>query len=368
MHGELKAGCLPRSSVLPPTGGLSGSGGGGQSAPAVSVAAVPAPSVLGTISGGAPPAGAVSAANAQGSGSKVSQINLTAPIGSANTGASNSPGHGMALRIDVVNLSVNYGSKKILRNIFFSVLPNEAWAVLGSSGGGKSTLLKAMTGQLPYNEGSVLYAQNKYEQLPLGSVGYVPQDDIVHQSLKVDTALYYGALLRLSAVYPGESEEGLRKLAQEAVALAIGQVELTGQKNLRISKLSGGQRKRVSVALELLTSPGALFLDEPTSGLDPALEGRMTKLFCRTAHQNNCTVMLTTHSMQSLLTMDMVLMLAKGRVVWCGPPRDMLAWFQVIQFGDIYELLEGAEEAWADKYLASAYNYQYVQKRLESAL
>ena len=160
----------------------------------------------------------------------------------------------------------------------------------------------------------------------------------------------------------------MRKLAQEAVALAIGQVELTGQKNLRISKLSGGQRKRVSVALELLTSPGALFLDEPTSGLDPALEGRMTKLFCRTAHQNNCTVMLTTHSMQSLLTMDMVLMLAKGRVGWCGPPRDMLAWFQVIQFGDIYELLEGAEEAWADKYLASAYNYQYVQKRLESAL
>ncbi len=277
------------------------------------------------------------------------------------------PPGGGPLRLDVFNLSVKRGRRCVLEGVFFSVLPGEAWAILGASGGGKSTLLQALAGWLPWAEGQVLFDGQAASALPVGRLGYVPQDDIVHTSLRVEDALRYGALLRWQNIYPQESLATLKSLAKSSVDRVLEQVELESQRRCRIASLSGGQRKRVNWAMELLTNPGILFLDEPTSGLDPALEGRMTRLFQR-ASRRGCSVLLTTHSTQSLLTLDMVLMLAAGRVVWCGPPREMLTWFKVDQFADIYELLEEPQAKWAERFVSSNYHYLYVQKRLEQII
>ena len=193
------------------------------------------------------------------------------------------------LGLHVDRLEVNAGNIKILRGFGFTLYPGELCAVIGPSGAGKSTLIKTLLGLRSPDEGSVRLHGNAVTAA--GPIGYVPQDDALHRTLTVRRALIYAAKLRR----PGLEVKPRDKL----IASICHRLDLSERLDVRIRRLSGGQRKRVSVALEMMTEPDLLILDEPTSGLDPHLESRSMALF-GTIAAGGRIVMVATHAMQSL--------------------------------------------------------------------
>jgi ABC transport system ATP-binding/permease protein len=213
-------------------------------------------------------------------------------------------------------------------------------AVVGTSGAGKSTLLNALTGFKPAQQGRVLFGGRDlyawYDQMRQ-RIGYVPQDDILHTQLTVRRALSFAAELR----FPPDVAAAERASRVDEVMAELG---LTARADLAISKLSGGQRKRTSIALELLTKPDLLFLDEPTSGLDPGFEKSVMTLLRQLADGGR-TVIIITHSLQSLTLCDRVLFLAPGgRVAFFGPPADALPYFGRDDFADVFSDLESQHD------------------------
>jgi len=255
------------------------------------------------------------------------------------------------VRVDVQKIGKKVGLRKmILEDISFSVYPGELVGVLGPSGCGKSTLLKAINGFSKASAGKVyingveLYPN--FEKLKT-IIGYVPQDDIIHRSLNVYKALYYTALLRLP---PGTD----KKIIHNRLIQILKILELEDRKKTRIARLSGGQRKRVSIGVELITSPPLLFLDEPTAGLDPSLECKMMRLFRKLANEGR-TIFISTHIMESVGYLDLIIILVQGRLAYFGPPDFALKYFQVPRFMEIYEKLEEADgKTWANSYLGSS--------------
>ncbi len=269
------------------------------------------------------------------------------------------------VRIDVSGLTKTLkDGRRILDDVSLSVYPGELVAIVGGSGAGKTTLLHALNGFSPGTGGSVTYnGVPLYENLDLFRpvLGYVPQDDIVHGELTVERTLYYGAKLRL----PKDTRQQEVRERIEEVLAAVGLEERRG---IEVRRLSGGQRKRVSVALELLARPRALYLDEPTSGLDPALEGRMMSLF-RDLAENGATVLVSTHVTQNLRMCDKVAVMAPGgHLVFFGSPTEALRHFGVPDFQGIYALLETEEQRqhWANVFPDSPAYAVNVRERLES--
>ncbi|MGA8015682.1 MAG: FHA domain-containing protein, partial [Candidatus Dormiibacterota bacterium] len=255
------------------------------------------------------------------------------------------------VRLDAVDLSVHTSEgRALLRHVSLSVEKGAFVGVVGPSGAGKTTLLNALTGFKPADEGSVFYGGRnlyaEYEELRR-RIGYVPQDDIVHAQLTVRAALGYAAELRFPRDVPKTERD-------QRVAEVIRELGLAERADLVIEKLSGGQRKRVNIAVELLTKPSPLFLDEPTSGLDPGLErGMMTLL--RDLAKGGRTVIVVTHAVQSLSLCDRVLMLAPGgRVAFYGPPNAALGYFGRTDFVDVFQDLEASPDApWDQRFWAS---------------
>ncbi|MFL5666732.1 MAG: FHA domain-containing protein [Ktedonobacteraceae bacterium] len=245
------------------------------------------------------------------------------------------------IRIDAHNLK-KYGSNNVtlLNNISLSIPPRKFVAVVGGSGAGKSMLINALSGLRPAHEGRVLYnGLDYYRNLAAfsGQIGYVPQDDIVHRDLTVERALYYAAKMRLPGDFTGEQ-------IQQRINEVLEDVELTERRGLLIKKLSGGQRKRVSIALELLSNPSLFFLDEPTSGLDPGLDRKMMFLLRRLADRGH-TVILVTHATNNINTCDYVCFLAQGgRLAYFGPPGKARDFFGKSDFAEIYSVLEPTDE------------------------
>ncbi len=245
----------------------------------------------------------------------------------------------------------------LLEGVTFTLDSKSLLGVVGPSGSGKSTLIRALTGFQMATEGDVrygdasLYAQ--YDALRR-RVGYVPQDDVVHEHLTVRRALEYSADLRFPAdVRPDERRRRVDEVLDE--------LALTRSADVVVGRLSGGQRKRVSVALELLTEPSLLFLDEPTSGLDPNYERSLMELF-RGLADNGRTVVVVTHSVESLHLCDRVLIMAPGgRVAYYGPPQFMTAYFEVEDMQDVFRaLVEQSEVDWAERYRQHAFHRDYV--------
>ncbi len=245
------------------------------------------------------------------------------------------------IRIDALNLKKTGGKNTILlNNISLSIPPRKFVAVVGGSGAGKSTLMDALNGLRPAHEGKVLYnGQDYYSNIAAFNtqLGYVPQEDIVHRDLTVERALYYAAKLRLPRDFTHEQ-------IMQRINEVLEDVEMTERRGLLIRKLSGGQRKRVSIALELLANPSLFFLDEPTSGLDPGLDRKMMFLLRKLADKGH-TIILVTHATNNINTCDYVCFLAQGgRLAYFGPPDKARAFFNQTDFAEIYTALEPTEE------------------------
>ncbi|MBM9459609.1 ATP-binding cassette domain-containing protein [Nocardioides sp. zg-536] len=229
------------------------------------------------------------------------------------------------------------GGKRLIENISFKLEPRSLTAVIGPSGAGKSTLLGALTGLKPASHGRVIWQGHDlyqhYDQLRF-QIGLVPQQDILHPQLKVRQGLKYAAQLRL----PPDTGAAERDGRVDQVAR---QLQLVERMDNRIgTQLSGGQRKRVSIATELLTAPPLLFLDEPTSGLDPGLDLEVMKQL-RTLADDGRVVMVVTHSVLALDVCDNVLVLAPGgKIAYFGPPSDVLAHFGRSSYPEVFDLLD----------------------------
>ena len=246
-----------------------------------------------------------------------------------------------SIRIDAENLhKVSANGTVLLNTISLSIPPRSFVALVGSSGAGKSTLLDALSGQRPAQQGSVFYnGQDYYSHLAAfrTQLGYVPQEDIIHRDLSVERALYYAAKLRL----PGDFTQAQ---IEQRITDVLEDVEMTHRRTLLIKKLSGGQRKRVSIALELLANPSVFFLDEPTSGLDPGLDRKMMLLLRKLADKGH-TILLVTHATNNINVCDAVCFLAQGgRLAYYGSPEDAKGFFQQPDFAEIYNCLEPTDE------------------------
>lgn len=261
-------------------------------------------------------------------------------------------------RLDARSLVYDAGSTRILRNINLSLKGGELVALLGPSGSGKSTLLNALTGFRPGKGRVHLCGHDLYEEIDTLKtlIGFVPQDDIIHKTLSVEKTIDYSARLRLPHLCRAERKE--------TVAAVLDAVELTERRGVRVKSLSGGQRKRVSVAVELLAQPPLLFLDEPTSGLDPALEEKTMQLFRSLTGQGRLTV-VTTHVLASLDIVDLVLILSKGHLVYVGTPGQAPEFFGVADIPSIYRVLgQTSPREWATKLEGSAQYRSLVLDRL----
>jgi len=244
-------------------------------------------------------------------------------------------------RIDSVNITKEVknraggGTIRLLDAISLSIQPNEFVGLLGPSGAGKSTFMDALNGMRPASGGSVLINNlDLYQHLDSlkQSIGYVPQDDIIHRELTVYRTLYYVAKLRLSS---DVSRSEINQIIEEVLDVT----GLTERRNVPINQLSGGQRKRVSIAVELITKPSVIFLDEPTSGLDPATEEKIMKLFRQIAESGR-TVILTTHAMENVKLFDKIVVLIRGKLAFYGKPNEALAHLGASSFKELYDKLE----------------------------
>ncbi|CAL9322048.1 ABC transporter ATP-binding_permease protein [Streptomyces sp. enrichment culture] len=249
------------------------------------------------------------------------------------------------------------GGKQILKDVSFGVPEKSLIAVIGPSGSGKSTLLKALTGYRPANQGEVLYDnRNLYKQFAelRQRIGLVPQDDILHKELTVKKALKYAAKLRFPADTTGAEREA-------RIDEVLRELKLDIHKDKKVTSLSGGQRKRVSVALELLTKPSLIFLDEPTSGLDPGMDRDVMQLL-RGLADDGRTVLVVTHSVAELALCDKLLVMAPGgSVAYFGPPEEALNFFGYDTWADVFSAFENYRDYdWAGRWKGSQHYQMYA--------
>lgn len=241
--------------------------------------------------------------------------------------------------------------KRLLNDINLAIKPGELVALVGGSGAGKSTLMDAINGFRKATEGTVLIngddfyeSYNAYKSI----MGYVPQQDIVYDTLSVWDMLLYAAELRM----PEDTSKAER---EERVRQVIKDVELQEREGVIIKNLSGGQKKRVSIAVELLADPRLFFLDEPTSGLDPGMERSMMQLLKKLSNTGK-TIILITHAMANLHLCDKVVFLGKGgRLCYFGSPKGALSFFKVADYVDIYDPITNESEKFEEQFKNSNY-------------
>ena len=282
------------------------------------------------------------------------------------------------MRVEVLGL--NKWVRKnlnLLKDISLVFQPREFIVVVGQSGGGKSTLVDAIAGFRPATHGRVLINDiDIYRNFDAirNEIGLVPQRDIIHMELTVTQALDYAAKLRMPADTTAEERH-------TRVAEVLQDLDLTHRQDVQISGLSGGQQKRVSIGVELLTKPGLFFLDEPTSGLDPGTETALMHLMRRLADQGR-TIVLITHATKNVMLADKVVFLARGGfLAWFGPPNEALAYFDQfrsdrdrhagsMEFDEIYAILDdpnqGSAEDWAHRFHAHPAYQEYIVSPLQA--
>ncbi|MCC0175958.1 ATP-binding cassette domain-containing protein [Waterburya agarophytonicola K14] len=285
------------------------------------------------------------------------------------------------IRLDAHKLNFRVKDKKgdtftILNDVYLVLEPGQLVAFVGGSGAGKSTLMKALLGIAPISSGNVyLNGDNLRKNWPIyrSQVGYVPQDDIIHRELTVEEVLRSACQLRL----PPDTN------ISKVITNTLDQIKLSHVRNTLVSRLSGGQRKRVSIGVELLADPKLFFLDEPTSGLDPGLDKEMMQLLREQADRGR-TIALVTHATDNIGICDRIAFMGLGgSLCFYGPPAEALPFFQRYagnfesehfgDFADIYiELNKGKDKAaitervayWSEKFANSPEYKSYIQNSL----
>ena len=285
------------------------------------------------------------------------------------------------MNVDVIGL--NKWVRKdlnILQDISVALKPREFIVVVGQSGGGKSTFVDAVAGYRPATPPSRVLVNDidiySHFDAIRNDIGFVPQKDIIHMELTVYQGLDYAAQLRMPA--DTSAEERHRRVME-----VLEDLDLTHRKDVQISGLSGGQQKRVSIGVELLTKPGLFFLDEPTSGLDPGTETALMQLMRRLADQGR-TIILITHATKNVMLADKVIFLARGGyLAWFGPPDEALEYFDQyrserdrrtgkIEFDEIYAILDdsskGTPADWAQRYRENKAYQKYIWEPLKGKM
>jgi ABC-type multidrug transport system ATPase subunit/ABC-type multidrug transport system permease subunit len=226
--------------------------------------------------------------------------------------------------LELNNVCCKFGKNPGLKEITFSATGGQLVAVMGPSGCGKSTLLGTMTGKVPLSSGAITIDGVDLTKLVRENprfLGYVPQDDLLFPTLTVAENLRYGARLRLPGAGKQEIDERVREVLQE-VDLADRANEIVGDINNKT--LSGGQRKRLNLALELLTPKTLLLLDEPTSGLSSGDSERIVQIL-RARADSGALVLVVIHQPSATLfrLFDRILLLDRGGVTaFYGDPKN----------------------------------------------
>jgi ABC-type multidrug transport system ATPase subunit len=256
------------------------------------------------------------------------------------------------------DLTVRLSSGKVLLDhVSFPLGERCLLGVIGPSGAGKSTLLGALTGIRPATEGSVLYDNRDlytyYAELR-HRIGLVPQDNILHTQLSARRALGYAAELR----FPRDTSKAER---QRRIGEVLEELSLSKHAETRTDALSGGQQKRVNVALELLTKPSLLFLDEPTSGLDPGLDKSVMEQMADLAHDGR-TIIVVTHSVANLNLCDRLLVLVPGgKIAYFGPPENGLQYFGKPGWAEVFQAFDAEPgRDWASEFRRSSAYVRYI--------
>jgi ABC-type multidrug transport system ATPase subunit len=255
------------------------------------------------------------------------------------------------------------GGKILLDHVSFPLGERCLLGVIGPSGAGKSTLLGALTGIRPATDGSVLYDNRDlythYAELR-HRIGLVPQENILHTQLTARRALGFAAELR----FPRDTSKSERRRRIDEV---LAELSLTAHADTRTDRLSGGQQKRVNVALELLTKPSLLFLDEPTSGLDPGLDKSVMEMMADLAHDGR-TIIVVTHSVANLHLCDRLLVLVPGgKVAFFGPPQDGLRHFGKPGWAEVFQAFDAEPNRdWAGEFRRSPLYAQYVAAGMDT--
>ena len=239
------------------------------------------------------------------------------------------PPRGRGVRVTATGLTVEHrNGVTALDAVSLTVQPGRLTAVIGPSGAGKSTLLSALAGVAPAQRGTVGFSGADADGR--AGVGFVPQEDVLHTDLALRRTLRHAAALRIAA------DRGSR---DEAVERALRTLGLEASGDVPVRSLSGGQRKRASIASEILARPAVCFLDEPTSGLDPAAAADLVAHLGRMCADGS-TVVFTTHGVEDIARSDQVVALGTGgRLLAVGTPTEVLDRFDAVTFAEVYERL-----------------------------
>ncbi len=240
--------------------------------------------------------------------------------------------NGLRLQVRRASRDVG-GAGRVLHDITLDIAPGQLTVIAGSSGAGKTILLQMLAGLSAPTEGEVLHDGGQPGP-PGREFGFVPQEDIIHRELTLRRTLVYAAGLRM---LPGTPALTLTATV-DRVLETLG---LSDRAGTPVRALSGGERKRASIAVELLTRPRVLFLDEPTSGLDPVTGADLLRTL-RALAEDGTTVVLTTHVLADLLRCDQVVFLtARGEVAYAGEPAALCGAFGVGTVEEVYEAVSG---------------------------
>ncbi|MBI5029165.1 MAG: FHA domain-containing protein [Chloroflexi bacterium] len=261
------------------------------------------------------------------------------------------------------------GARLILNDVSLSIQPREFVALVGASGSGKSTLMSALSGFTRADGMVLINGTDFYHDYEIyrAMLGIVPQADIIYHGLTVESNLRYAARLRLPS-------DWLSAQIEQRIQEVMQVTEIEHQRHQLVGRLSGGQLKRVCIAIELLAAPLLLFLDEPTSGLDPSLEKRMMHMLQQLADRGH-TIILVAHATQNIYRCNKVAFMANGRLVFYGPPDEALAFFRKSDFSDIYSELarlndpnnpDQSPQYWEQQFKQSPYYQQFIAMPLQN--
>ena len=267
------------------------------------------------------------------------------------------------------DLTVRLDGKVLLDQVSFPIGERSLVAVIGPSGAGKTTLLHAMTGLRPATEGAVLYDNRDlyahYAELR-HRIGLVPQEDVIYPKLTPRSFLGYAAELRFPGdVSAEERSDRVQEVIDELKLMYTTKDQPDPPSDMRAAALSGGQKKRVSIALELLTKPSVLFLDEPTSSLDVELKEDVVDSLRELANEGR-TVIMVTHDVEYLDRCDRVLVLMPGgKMAFYGPSDEGLRYFGKTRWAEVYRAFRNEPERdWTGELKKSSCYQQYVARGL----